>query len=131
MINQRRVRAVSRKMVFESGEGREALNLKKYCEDMPFWKSLMIGAFHGVVLYVLLLVVAILLFRDRFVALLEQMNNALLAFLFAISMAIFAIAYGLIADLIYKKRYETRKSSLSEYKAVVYRLERMKQEQDS
>ena len=54
MVNQRKVLAMSRKLVFEDGEGREVLKLKKQCEDMPLWKSLGLGALCGGLLFLLL-----------------------------------------------------------------------------
>ncbi len=131
MVNQRKVLAMSRKLVFEDGEGREVLKLKKQCEDMPLWKSLGLGALCGGLLFLLLLLLAVLLFRDWFGRLLESLGTVAAVGIFAAAMVAFALLYSLLAERLTRYLYHKKRSILCGYNAVVNRLDKIRREQDS
>ncbi|MBQ6368629.1 MAG: hypothetical protein IJJ17_01000 [Parasporobacterium sp.] len=131
MVNQRKVLAMSRKLVFEDGEGREVLKLKKQCEDMPLWKSLGLGALCGGLLFLLLMLLAVLLFRDWFGSMLERLGTAAAVGIFAAAMVAFALLYSLLAERLTRYLYHKKRSILCGYNAVVNRLDKIRREQDS
>ena len=131
MVNQRKVPAMSRKLVFEDGEGREVLKLKKQCEDMPLWKSLGLGALCGGLLFLLLLVLAVLLFREWFDSILQRLGTVAVAGIFAAAMVAFALLYSLLAERLTRYLYHKKRSILCGYTAVVNRLDKIRREQDS
>ena len=131
MVNQRKVLARSRKLVIEDGEGREVLKLKKQCEDMPLWKSLGLGALCGGLLFLLLMLLAVLLFRDWFGSMLERLGTAAAVGIFAAAMVAFALLYSLLAERLTRYLYHKKRSILCGYNAVVNRLDKIRREQDS
>jgi len=131
MVNQRKVLAMSRKLVFEDGEGREVLKLKKQCEDMPLWKSLGLGALCGGLLFILLMLLVILLFREWFDDMLKQLGTVAAAGIFAASLVVFALAYSLLSERLTRYLYHKKRSILCGYNAVVNRLDKIRREQDS
>ena len=131
MVNKRKVLAMSRKLVFEDGEGREVLKLKKQCEDMPLWKSLGLGALCGGLLFLLLMLLAVLLFRDWFGSMLERLGTAAAVGIFAAAMVAFALLYSLLAERLTRYLYHKKRSILCGYNAVVNRLDKIRREQDS
>ena len=131
MVNQRKVLAMSRKLVFEDGEGREVLKLKKQFEDMPLWKSLGLGALCGGLLFMLLLLLAVLLFRDWFDNMTQQLGTVAVTGIFAASLVVFAFLYSLLSQRLFQYLYHKKRSILCGYTAVVNRLDKIRREQDS
>ena len=130
MLNPNKVKAMSRSALFENNEGRETLKLKEYCDDIPLWKGFGRSAIAGVILYFLLLIVFLLAFTDWFVALTEELGNLWTALLGAASLAVFAVAYSIISDLVFRYRYQSRRSSLCRYQSDRHQLELLEQDQE-
>lgn len=131
MVNQRKVLAMSRKRVFENNEGREVLKLKKQCEDMPLWKSLGLGALCGGLLFVMLMILAALLFRDWFSDMLQRLGTVATAGIFAAALVAFAVLYSLLSEWLSRYLYHKKRSILCGYNAVVNRLDKIRREQDT
>ena len=129
MINPQKVQTMSRKTLFEIDEGREALKLKKYCEDMPVWKSMMHSTLAGFLLYLLVLLLVVAAEYDWFVQLIETIGIVWVVVLAAISMAVIVAAYALLSDFIVRKKYNKVKSMLCRYRTSVMRLDQIKREQ--
>ena len=130
MINPQKVRAMSRKTLFEQNEGRQVLKLKEYCEDSPVWKGLARSSLAGIVLYGIILMAVILAVPMEMQGLYKQMGDMWTILAAAGSMAAFAAVYSLISDTVFRKQYKRRKSTLSRYRSDVLRLEMMQHEQD-
>ena len=130
MINQRKVRTMARTKVYETGEGKAALKLKDYCEDMPLWKSLGSNALCGVLLFVLLATIVAAAFPQWAQGLLEQSGSASVVVITILSMLVFAALYSMAADTVQRYLYRKKRSSLCGYTADIQRLEKIKKEQD-
>ena len=130
MINQRKVRTMARTKVYEAGEGKVALKLKDYCEDMPFWKSLGSSALCGVLLFVLLSVLVLAVFPEWAQEMLDRMGSVLATVSIILSMLVFAALYSLISDSVLKYLYRKKRSSLCRYRADIQRLDKIKREQE-
>ena len=130
MVNPGKVRALSRKALFEQNEGWETLKIKEYCEDLPVWKGLTRSAIAGVLLYILLLALALLFGSDWFVSLREQIGDFWLTVLAAVSMAVFAAGYCVISDILFRRVYRKIRSSLCGYHVNAALLEKELREQE-
>lgn len=116
--------------MFEHKDGKEILQLKEYCEDQPFWNGIMSHALLGILLYILIGLVAVLSALDWFSAMYTRVGNAWSAVIVAVSMAVFAVSYGLICDIVIRYRYKKNRSMLCGYRAKRKILERLGREQD-
>ena len=119
------------KALFEQQEGKGILKLKDYCEDSSIWKGLTRNALAGILLYLILFAMAVLAAPDWFIALRTTLGDVLISGAIAISLAIFAVLYSLISDVIFRRQYRNIKSRLSSYKACLKRLEKINREPDS
>ena len=120
---------MSRKTLFETGEGREALKLKKYCEDMPVWKSMMHSALAGFLLYLLILVLVVVAQYEWCVQTAQKLGPVWIVVILAIAMAVVVAAYALISDFIFRKQYKRVKSRLCRYRTSLLRLDKISREQ--
>ena len=116
--------------MFEHNEGKEILQLKEYCEDQPFWNGILSHALMGILLYILIGLVAVLAALDWFTEKYMQVGNVWSAVIVAVSMAVFAVGYSLICDMIIRFRYRKNRSMLCGYRANCKILERIEREQD-
>ena len=130
MVNPKKVRAMSRKSLFEYNEGRQVLKLKEYCEDSPVWKGLARSALAGIVLYMVILLSVIIAVPTRMQRLYDTLGDIWAILLLAGTMAAFAAVYSLISDAVFRKNYKRLKSTLSRYRSDVLRLDMMEHEQD-
>ena len=120
---------MSRKTLFEIDEGREALKLKKYCEDMPVWKSMMHSALAGFLLYLLILVLVVVAQYEWCVQVTQRLGAVWIVVILAISMAVVVAAYALISDFIFRKQYKKVRSRLCRYRTSLMRLDKINREQ--
>lgn len=130
MLQPKKVRVVTQTEMFEHKDGKEILQLKEYCEDQPFWNGIMSHALLGILLYILIGLVAVLSALDWFSAMYTRVGNAWSAVIVAVSMAVFAVSYGLICDIVIRYRYKKNRSMLCGYRAKRKILERLGREQD-
>ncbi len=131
MINPQKVRAMSRKTLFEQRDGKEVLEIKKYVEDLPVWKSITKGALTGVLLYALVMFVVLLVNPEMLNALSEQMGAVTVMILLAVTMALVAVAYSLFTDMVFRKRLKKRKSTMCRYRSDVRFLEKSDTDSES
>ena len=120
---------MSRKALFENNEGREALKLKEYCEEMPVWKSMMHTTLAGFLLYLLILLLVLVAEYDWFEQLADNIGIVWVVVILAITMAVFVAAYTLISDFIVRRKYVKVRSMLCRYRTSVMRLDRINREQ--
>ncbi|MCF0228437.1 MAG: hypothetical protein HUJ76_01925 [Parasporobacterium sp.] len=117
--------------LYEQSRGREALKIKKYCEDMPVWKGLAKSALAGILLYIFILTMAVLAFADWFEMIHQRMGSALTAVAAAVSLGIFAALYSAVADAVIRERYRKIRSSMFGYRSDIRRFERIRREQEN
>lgn len=130
MLQPKKVRVVTQTEMFEHVEGKEMLQLKEYCEDQPFWNGIMSHALLGILLYILIGLVAVLSSLEWFADLYTKIGNVWSAVIVAVSMAVFAVGYSLICDIVIRYRYMKNRSMLCGYRANRKILERLGREQD-
>ena len=130
MLQPKKVRVVTQTEMFEHGEGKDILKLKEYCEDQPFWNGILMHAFSGMLLYILAALLAVLVIPDWFFGVYKKIGNVWSAVIVAVSMAVFAVGYSLICDLVTRVRYKKNRSQLCGYRANRKILERLEREQE-
>jgi len=130
MLQPKKVRVVTQTEMFEHGEGKDILRLKEYCEDQPFWNGIVMHAFTGMILYIAAGLLAVLAAPDWFTQMYHNIGNVWSAVIVAFSMAIFAVGYSLICDLVMRTRYARNRSMLCGYRANRKILEKVGREQD-
>lgn len=131
MINPQKVRAMSRKALFEQRSGHEVLEIKKYVEDMPVWKSITKGALTGILLYVIIMFVILLADPDLLNVLGEWMGAITVMIMLAVTMALFAVAYSLLTDMVFRKHLKKDKSTMCRYRSDVRFLEKLDADSES
>lgn len=131
MINPQKVRAMSRKALFEQRDGQEVLEIKKYVEDMPVWKSITKGALTGILLYAIIMFVIILADPDLLNMLGEWMGGIAVMIMLAVTMALFAVAYSLLTDMVFRKHLKKDKSTMCRYRSDVRILEKLDADSES
>ena len=130
MLQPKKVRVVTQTEMFEHKDGKEILKLKEYCEDQPFWNGILSHALMGILLYILVGLVAVLAALDWFTEMYMRIGNVWSAVIVAVSMAVFAVGYSLICDVVIRYRYKKNRSMLCGYRAKCKILERLGREQD-
>lgn len=131
MINPQKVRAMSRKTLFEQRDGQEVLEIKKYVEDMPVWKSITKGALTGILLYAIIMFVILLADPDLLNVLSEWMGGVTVMVMLAVTMALFAVAYSLLTDMVFRKHLKKDKSTMCRYRSDVRFLEKLDADSES
>ncbi len=131
MINPQKVRAMSRKALFEQRDGQEVLEIKKYVEDMPVWKSITKGALTGILLYAIIMFVILLADPDLLNMLGEWMGGIAVMIMLAVTMALFAVAYSLLTDMVFRKHLKKDKSTMCRYRSDVRILEKLDADSES
>jgi len=104
------------------------LRLKKYCEDDPIWKGLARNAVCGIVLYVIILTAVVMAAPRQVDDFILRFGNVQVIIIVAGSMAIVAAVYSLAADIIFRRMYQRKRSSLSRYRSDILRIDRLEQE---
>ena len=130
MINPQKVRAMSRKIVFEQNEGRTVLDLKEYCEDEHIWKGLARSAMAGLILAAVALIVFILAAPSLARELYERMGDVWTVLAAAGILLVIAVIYSLISDAVFRKKYKSVRSTMSRYRSDIVLLDKLEQEQD-
>ena len=130
MINPQKVRAMSRKTLFEQNEGRTVLELKEYCEDLHVWKGLAGSALAGIMLCAVILMMFILSSPELAQDLYDQTGDVWTIVMIAGITAVFTAAYSLISDAVFRKKYRRLRSTLSRYRSDIVLLDKLGQEQD-
>lgn len=131
MINPQKVRAMSRKALFEQRDGQEVLEIKKYVEDMPVWKSITKGALTGILLYAIIMFVILLADPELLNMLGEWMGGIAVMIMLAVTMALFAVAYSLLTDMVFRKHLKKDKSTMCRYRSDVRFLEKLDADSES
>ena len=130
MLQPKKIRVVTQTEMFEHREGKEILRIKEYCEDLPFWSGIMSHALMGALLFIMLGLVIVLAQLDWFIEKYQEVGNVWSAVIVAVSMAVFAVGYSLICDMVIRYRYKKNRSMLCGYRANCKILERLRREQD-
>ncbi len=131
MINPQKVRAMSRKTLFEQREGKEVLEIKKYVEDLPVWKSITKGALTGILLYAIIMFVILLADPQLLNVLSERMGAITVMIMLAVTMALFAVAYSLLTDIVFRRHLKKKKSTMCRYRSDVRLLEKLDSDSES
>ncbi len=131
MINPQKVRAMSRKTLFEQREGKEVLEIKKYVEDLPVWKSITKGALTGILLYAIIMFVVLLADPQLLNVLSERMGAITVMIMLAVTMALFAVAYSLLTDIVFRRHLKKKKSTMCRYRSDVRLLEKLDSDSES
>lgn len=122
---------MSRKALFEQRDGQEVLEIKKYVEDMPVWKSITKGALTGILLYAIIMFVILLADPDLLNMLGEWMGGIAVMIMLAVTMALFAVAYSLLTDMVFRKHLKKDKSTMCRYRSDVRILEKLDADSES
>ena len=122
---------MSRKTLFEQRDGQEVLEIKKYVEDMPVWKSITKGALTGILLYAIIMFVILLADPDLLNVLSEWMGGVTVMVMLAVTMALFAVAYSLLTDMVFRKHLKKDKSTMCRYRSDVRFLEKLDADSES
>lgn len=130
MLHPEKVRARTQIEMFEHKEGREVLKLRTDYEEHPVWNGMIMHAFTGLLLFIILAVLVVLAAPDWFTRAYEQVGNVWAAVIVAVSMAVFSVMYSMISDLVFRVRFHRLRSTLCGYHAKQRLLERIEQEQD-
>lgn len=130
MINPKKVKVMTRNALYESSKGRESLKIKKYCEDMPVWKSMTRSAVAGVFLYLLVFFVVAAADFEGMAAAYERIGNVWTIVIIAGGMAACAAGYSVISDTIFHKKYKKIRSELSTYKSDKKYLNKIRERQE-
>lgn len=122
---------MSRKTLFEQREGKEVLEIKKYVEDLPVWKSITKGALTGILLYAIIMFVVLLADPQLLNVLSERMGAITVMIMLAVTMALFAVAYSLLTDIVFRRHLKKKKSTMCRYRSDVRLLEKLDSDSES
>ena len=122
---------MSRKALFEQRDGQEVLEIKKYVEDMPVWKSITKGALTGILLYAIIMFVILLADPDLLNMLGEWMGGIAVMIMLAVTMALFAVAYSLLTEMEFRKHLKKAKSTMCRSRSDVRILEKLDADSES
>ena len=122
---------MSRKTLFEQRDGKEVLEIKKYVEDLPVWKSITKGALTGILLYAIIMFVVLLADSDLLNELSERMDGVAVMIILAVTMALVAVAYSLLTDMVFRKHLKRKKSTMCRYRSDVRFLEKLDADSES
>lgn len=125
MLNEKKVKAMTKMAMYESGQGAEDIKINSYYKsDYVSFKTL-VAIIWMTIGYVMLVILGAGMFLDE---ILEQMSvNFLVIFIMVIvSMYLaFVLLYAMGASHFYKKKYSDSRQRLKEFNHYLTRLNRM------
>lgn len=125
MVNEERVRTMTRTAIFEDGKGKKAIPTGEYYRSDYLFIQLLKGFFWGTVAFFLLAGLVILYGMDSLMKRAATMDPAQIVGMAAVSYAVFIVAYLVICYIRGYRNYQRNEKEIRIYEKMLKRLERL------
>lgn len=125
MVNEEKVRLMTKLAVFEENKGKKTLSIGDYYRSDFISKNLLSGFIAGTIAYFLLFTIWALHEGENLVQSLLELDFGHIIFLVIVFYGIFMVLYLTICYLVGDYRYRRSVKSLKAYKKALKRLENM------
>ncbi|MBO4213617.1 MAG: hypothetical protein IKX99_07130 [Lachnospiraceae bacterium] len=125
MVNEEKVRLMTKLAVFEENKGKKTLSIGDYYRSDFISKNLLSGFIAGTIAYFLLFAIWALHEGENLVQSLLELDFGHIIFLVIVFYGIFMVLYLTICYLVGDYRYRRSVKSLKAYKKALKRLENM------
>jgi len=125
MVNEEKVRLMTKLAVFEENKGKKTIPIGDYYRSDFISKNLLLGFITGTIAYFLLFAIWALYQGEKLVQRLLALDFGHIIFLVIVFYGIFMVLYLTICYLVGDYRYRRSVKSLKSYKKALKRLENM------
>lgn len=125
MVNEEKVRLMTKLAVFEENKGKKTIPIGDYYRSDFLSKNLLLGFITGTIAYFLLFAIWALYQGEKLVQRLLALDFGHIIFLVIVFYGIFMVLYLTVCYLVGDYRYRRSVKSLKSYKKALKRLENM------
>lgn len=125
MLNEERIKLMTKLALYEQGEGKKAIRTNKYSKGDYVGLNIIKTLFFTTIAYLSLLFIWVLFKVDYYMQNFSDLNIWKLGIILIISYIVFMVFYLILSYHYYSKKYRSIKKSLGEYNSGLKQLHRM------
>lgn len=125
MLNEEKIRLMTKLALYEQNEGKKALKTTKFFRNDYISKNVINSILSGIFSYLLLLLVWVLFRVEYYTEKITELNVVLMIIIAAVLFVVFMIFYLVLSYYVFSTRYKSYRKGLSEYNEDLKNLHRM------
>lgn len=125
MLNEEKIKLMTKLALYEQGEGKKALKTTKYFRNDYIAKNIINSILSGIFSYLLLLLVWVLFRVEYYTEKITELNIVLMVIVAAVLFVLYMIFYMTLSYFVFSTRYKSYRKGLSEYNEDLKNLHRM------
>lgn len=130
MVNEEKVKLMTKLAIYESTKGKKQLNISKYYKRDYVRYNMFKTAVAATVAFILLLAIYVMLHMEELLLALNDMDILQEAEKLGIFYLVYLVVYMLIARLVYAKKYENIKPNVIQYNHNLKKLKEMYEKEE-
>lgn len=130
MVNEEKVKLMTKLAIYESTKGKKQLNISKYYKRDYVRYNMFKTAVAATIAFMLLLAIYVMLHMEELLLALNDMDILQEAEKLGIFYLIYLIVYMVIARLVYAKKYENIKPNVIQYNHNLKKLKEMYEKEE-
>lgn len=125
MLNEERIRLMTKLALYEQSEGKKALKTTKFFRNDYISRNVINSILSGIFSYILLLLIWVLFRVEYYTEKITELNVVLIIIVAAVLFVLYMIFYLTLSYFVFSARYRSYRKGLSEYNEDLKNLHRM------
>lgn len=125
MLNEERIKLMTKLSLYEQGEGKKALKTTKYFKNDYVSRNVIFSILSGIFSYFLLVLIWVLFRIDYYTNNISNLNILVIAILVSVLFVLYMVFYLILSYFVFSIRYKNYRKGLSDYNEDLKNLHKM------